>query len=311
MKLPADLPSFAKISCAVLPLPVVTPRATKDSQIEEETVRHIEAWELWQRAARKSNRTVTERVAAVTRFHRDTGIQPSTATSMDIARWIADHSNWADSTAATYFSYLNSFYRWLILLDHRADNPMVRLGAPKAPLREPRPVSDEDLHALLEVRMNKRTRVMILLAALAGLRVSEIARVRGEDIDHRAGRIYVRGKGGKQAWIPLHPLLEEASRGMPARGIWFPGNSRRPGQPILSKVVSTVIGNAMSRAGIVGTPHALRHWYATSLLARGADLRTVQELMRHSSVQTTQAYTRVPDERRTDAVGRLDPYRAA
>jgi integrase/recombinase XerD len=67
----------------------------------------------------------------------------------------------------------------------------------------------------------------------------------------------------------------------------------------------------MRRAGVAGTPHSLRHWYASTLLDDGADLRTVQELLRHTSIQTTQVYTKVRDERRVSAVDRLDPFRAA
>ena len=75
--------------------------------------------------------------------------------------------------------------------------------------------------------------------------------------------------------------------------------------------VSTVIGKAMRRAGVPGTAHALRHWYATALVESGADLRTVQTLMRHASLATTERYVRVDEQRRVDAVERLDPWREA
>lgn len=275
----------------------------------ERGVAMVAEWELWQHAARRSARTIAERIAIITRFIVETGTDHETATAMDVARWLADHAEWGPSTAATYFSYLQSWFKWLVVMEHRQDNPMIKLAAPRRPERSPRPVSDADLRLLLATRMHRRTNAMILLAALAGLRVSEIAKVRGEDI--ATDRIYVDGKGGKQAWVPLHPILVELAATMPQRGWWFPGNCRRPGQHVHSKAVSDIIGNAMRRAGIGGTPHALRHWYATTLLDDGADLRTVQELMRHSSVQTTQVYTRVPDRRRHAAVGRLDPQRVA
>lgn len=268
-------------------------------------------WAVWQKAGRRSQRTIEERSRVITLFIKECGVDPLAAKAMDIARWISQHPEWGQSTAATYYSYMMSFYKWLVMMDYRTENPMHKLPGPRRPERSPRPVADRDLIRLLSIDMHARTRVMILLAALAGLRVAEIAQVAGEDIDVGAARIHVTGKGSKRAWVPLHPILVEVAKEMPTKGHWFPGNCRRPGLPIRSKSVSDIIGKVMRRAGIKGTPHSLRHWYATTLLADGADLRTVQELMRHSSVQTTQVYTQVPDARRNDAVGRLDPYRAA
>ena len=188
---------------------------------------------------------------------------------------------------------------------------MLKLGSPRYPDRMPRPVSDDGLLRLLLIRMHHRTRIMILLASLAGLRVHEIAKVRGGDIDITAQTIYVEGKGGNRSIIPLHPLLVEAAHTMPKRGWWFPGNSRRPGQHIHSKGVSDIIGNAMRRADVAGTPHKLRHWFGTTLLDEGVDVRTIQTLLRHKSLATTQIYTKVPDGRRHDAISRLDPFRGA
>ena len=102
---------------------------------------------------------------------------------------------------------------------------------------------------------------MVLLAALAGLRVHEIAKVRGEDVDIDDRTLRVTGKGGRSDTLPLHPLLVAAALTMPTRGWWFPANSRRPGDHVHPKSVSDIIGQAMRRAGIVGTPHALRHSY--------------------------------------------------
>ncbi|MGI9124169.1 MAG: tyrosine-type recombinase/integrase [Mycobacterium sp.] len=271
----------------------------------------VEEWALWQRAGRRAARTVEERCRVIRTFLLEAGIEPLSAKAMDIARWLSAHEEWGQSTAATYYSYLMSWHKWLVMMDYRSENPMHKLQTPRRPERSPRPLADAELLALLTLNMHRRTYVMILLGALAGLRVAEIAKVRGEDIDRSANRIQVTGKGSKRAWVPLHPILAQVAESMPVRGWWFPGNCRRPGQPIRSKSVSDIIGQAMRRGGIAGTPHALRHWYATTLLSDGADLRTVQELMRHSSVQTTQVYTQVPDARRNDAVGRLDPFRAA
>lgn len=71
---------------------------------------------------------------------------------------------------------------------------------------------------------------------------------------------------------------------------------------MLGKSVSDVVGRTMRRAGVAGTPHSLRHWYGTSLLDDGNDLRIVQELLRHKSIQTTQIYTRVSTTRQREAI---------
>lgn len=73
--------------------------------------------------------------------------------------------------------------------------------------------------------------------------------------------------------------------------------------------MSDIIGQAMRRADIPGTPHSLRHWYGTNLVATGADLRTAQTLLRHANLQTTAIYVQVSDPKRAEAIDRLDPFR--
>ena len=128
--------------------------------------------------------TVTERLRVVVAFRDETAVRPFDAQPIDLIRWLSSHGDWSYSTRATYHSYLRAYYNWLCLMDHRADNPMmVRTRFPTLCERVPRPVADGDLVGLLATPMHRRTRVMILLAALAVMRVGEIARVRGEDID--------------------------------------------------------------------------------------------------------------------------------
>ena len=153
-------------------------------------------WEIWQTAQRLSRRTISERLRVICLLHAETGQQPISIDSAGIVRWIADHGDdWSDSTACTYTSYLSAWFKWLQLTDRRMDNPMVKVGTPRPPDREPRPVSDPDVVKLLQSRMWNSTRRMILLALLAGLRVHEIAKVRGEDFDLGARLLWVRGKG--------------------------------------------------------------------------------------------------------------------
>ncbi|BDC71097.1 tyrosine-type recombinase/integrase [Prescottella equi] len=271
----------------------------------------IDEWEVWQYAARLSEVTVTERVRVLRIFATEAGIDPADATPLHVVRWYSSHADdWSQSTHCTYHSYLAAWFKWLQLQEYRADNPLVKVGAPKSPDRIPKPVADSELMRLLSTNMHHRTRVAILLGALEGLRVHEIAKFRGEDIDRERRLITVKGKGGKVKAIPLHPVIEATMATMPARGWWFPANSTRPGEHIHSKSVSQMIGQAMRRAGIQRTAHGLRHWFGTTLLDDGADLRVVQELLRHASLSTTQIYTKVPDGRRRTAVESLDLWRA-
>ena len=265
-------------------------------------------WEVWQHAQRLSRRTIDERLRVIQQLHHDTGIQPLHAEPLDIVRWTASHDDWSDSTAVTYSSYLSAWFKWLQRTDRRVDNPMIKVGTPRTPEREPRPIADADVPKLLAARMWSTTRVMILLALLAGLRVHEIAQMRGEHIDHASGLLWIKGKGRSVKSVPLHPILAEIASEMPADGWWFPMR-QHPSEHVLAKSVSDVIGRTMRRAGVPGTPHALRHWYASALHDDGHDIRVVQELMRHKSIASTQIYTKVSDQRRRAAIAGLDLMR--
>lgn len=144
---------------------------------------------------------------------------------------------------------------------------------------------------------------MILLGALAGLRVHEIARVHTNDIDQAHGIITVTGKGGTTWALPLHEqLLKLASK---PRGYWFP-SPIKIGQPVSNNYVYKRIKSILVKAGLSeATPHQLRHSYGTELLRRGADIRTVQELMRHIHLNTTQIYTEVQWRSKSEAIRTL------
>ncbi|WP_262365801.1 tyrosine-type recombinase/integrase [Gordonia sp. OPL2] len=268
----------------------------------------LDDWKVWQHAQRLSHRTISERIRVISQLHNESGVQPVNAQAIDIVEWMAEHDEWSDSTAVTYASYLNAWFRWLQITDRRSDDPMVKVGTPRTPDREPRPIADSDVPKLLNARMWTKTRYMILLALLAGLRVHEIAKIRGEDFDHAAGLIWVRGKGRSVRSVPMHPVLREVASLMPETGWWFPMRGY-PGEHTLSKSVSDIVGRTMRRAGVKGTPHALRHWYGSALHDDGHDIRVVQELMRHKSIASTQIYTKVSDQRRRDAIVGLDLMR--
>lgn len=276
------------------------------SEHADMTLTHLDDYELWQAARRLSPITIAERSRVLAQFNATTGVQPAHAKAVDIMRWLADNT-WSRSTHCTYYAYLNGWYKWLQAQELRADNPMTKIGAPKAPERLPRPVSDADVRALLTAANHTRTYSMVLLAALQGLRVHEIAKVRADDLDLNAGTLRVEGKGGTVRSLPLHPRVAEWAWRMPRKGWWFP-SPYRPGEHIRSKSVSQAISSTMERCGIRATPHALRHFFATRLLADGADIYTVRDLLRHKNVSTTAIYAQLPDRVRTEAIARIDPW---
>lgn len=264
-------------------------------------------WSLHMKARSLSPNTVDERLRVIAQLGQDAGRPARQLDADDLAGWLAA-GPWSASTRATYHGYLRAFYQWLQVQELRVDNPMVKIPAPRVAKRTPRPPADQHVARLFRIRLRRNTRAMVLLAALAGLRVHEIAKIRGQDVDRIAGTLRVLGKGGTDEVLPLHPMLDAVAAEMPSRGYWFPANSGIG--CIRSRSVTDLITAAMRRAGVPGTPHSLRHWYGTTLVDSGADLRTAQELLRHASLATTQIYTKVSDRRRSAAVLRLDPFRS-
>lgn len=208
------------------------------------------------------------------------------------------------SSRATYHAAIRAYHRWLIRTGRRLDDPTLATPVPKRAKGTPHPVQDAALANMLGAATRRRTRAMIILAAFAGLRVHEIAKVRGEDFDFDGGALYVVGKGGKTAVLPVHEAVAEVAGSFPAEGLWFP-SYEHPGEPITPRAVSKAIKGVMVRAGIKGKPHHLRHWFGTTLVRNGVDLRTVQELMRHESLATTQIYVEVSDQQRRRGIDTL------
>jgi integrase/recombinase XerD len=257
------------------------------------------------RGVGRAERTVRDGLRIMQMLERHAEKPVEQLRGVDVSRLLA-RTDLKTSSRASYFGSIAMFFKWYG--DNGGTNVTARMPRPRAPKGVPQPVSGPGLRALLDQRMHHRTRVMILLAALAGLRVHEIAKVRGEDVDVDGRTLPIAGKGGRTDTIPLHGLLAPAALTMPSRGWWIPSGGRRPGQHVHSKSVSDIIGNAMRRAEIPGTPHSLRHWYGTDLVTTGADLRTAQTLLRHANLQTTAIHVQVADEKRSEAIDRLDPF---
>ncbi len=264
----------------------------------------LDSWSTWMAAQAMSAATVESRLGLVRRVATAAHVDPTELGPIDISEYLA-RPGLSAGTRSTYHAALRAWSDYLQLTGVRIDDPMRALRAPRVAKWEPRPIETVHLQALLARPLHRRTRMMVMLAAFAGLRVSEVAAVRGEAFDQGAELLHVVGKGGKPRRVPLHGELLAAAVGWPVEGWWFPG--RRPGEHVRSGSVSDTISDAMRAAGIDRpyTPHSLRHWFGTTLVEEGADLRTVQVLLGHSSLATTQVYVRASLVLARDAVARL------
>lgn len=272
--------------------------------MDVETTTTLALWRAWQQAQGLSERTITERAATIRRLCLERGVSAPKLTTLD-ALVFAGKPGLKPRSRWTYQQHIRAFTAWMVKAHIRDDDPLIDAPKPKRPAGVPRPVHDQQFVAILKAANRRRTRTMILLAALAGFRVHEIAKVHGRDFDLESGHVTVDGKGGKIAAIPLHPLLAVEAAAYPRDGYWFPSYSGA--EPHIGRqAVSKAIRQAMERAGVRASAHQLRHWYGTSLLAHGVDIRVVQELMRHSSLQSTQIYTQVSDLQRAAGIARLE-----
>lgn len=144
-----------------------------------------------------------------------------------------------------------------------------------------------------------------MFGAFAGFRSFEIADLQGERLDRVTGIYHVTGKGGREDYVPLHPVLLREARLYPSKGYWFPSPTA-PRKPVDRRSVAKTITDAFERVGVSMKCHQLRHYFATALLASGVPAPVVQKLMRHASLSTTAIYMGVSIEQQREALDALD-----
>lgn len=271
-------------------------------RIDTEGEAVLERWATAMQAEGVSASTIELRVGAVRLCVRHSGRRIDQLRADDVRRWLAEYAN--PNTRSTYHAAVARLYAWLTGERLVTENPLQVMRPPRVPRGAPRPCTSADLAKLL-LAAAPRDQAMIMLGAYQGLRRAEIAAVHGTDIDLDAESITVIGKGGVRSVLPLHPEVLALAVRMPRADWWFP-SPQRPGEPISPQVVSLAIRAACRAAGVPEHgAHRLRHWYATSLVRSGTDLRTTQTLMRHASLATTARYVEVEDAARRAAVLRL------
>jgi integrase/recombinase XerD len=261
----------------------------------------LQRWAMYMRSQNLSERTISERLSQA---RRTALLLQCSITEMDEDQVRYRVSLVSDPTSRVHVAaQLRACTRWLQDRGIREDDPAAKIR-PKLPRRSPRPCPTPALASMIAHAGSLQMRAILLLAAFAGLRVHEIAKVHGRDFDLDAGTLRVVGKGRVEATVPLHPDLIELARSMPAWDWWFPSPVNM-GSPVHREWVIRHVRGCARRAGVKVTAHQLRHWCATYLVRGGTDLRTVQVILRHASLDTTQVYVEVADEMQQAAVRRL------
>lgn len=258
-------------------------------------------WSDYMRAENCTETTIRERGIVVRALLRRTGKTLLTITRHDL---IADQARkLSPKTRQNYKSLYHTLFTWLQDEAFRLDNPGARLPRTRVPQSEPNPVTTDDIEYLLASGIYAKTRLYVLLYAYQGFRAIEIAAVAGENIDWEEQRILsAEGKGGKEVWRPIHPIVWAEIQRYPREGYFFPA---RGGGHISRKTVSNVLSKAFRRAGILHRPHQLRAWHATELIEAGVTTIVAQHSMRHADLQSLNRYVRVSNSAIREAMGHL------
>jgi integrase/recombinase XerC/integrase/recombinase XerD len=249
---------------------------------------------------------------------------PAEIRHRDVRRYAASLSGGgaAPATVARKLAAIRGLFDFLVRTDRADQNPADLVSSPKRKEKLPRVLTSEQVRALLEriparTALELRDRAMLELAYSCGLRCEEIVNLDLGALDFETEQLRVLGKGSKERLVPVGEPAQRALRRYEERGRRALGGDPRERALFLSKSgrrlsnsdVTRRLGLWVREAALATgvSPHSLRHSFATHLLEGGADLRTIQELLGHASISTTQVYTRVDAARLRDAYAATHP----
>ena len=262
-------------------------------------------------AARNTIESYASDLSNFAEFAAGRGHNPAEADADTCQRYMASlHAGGLSArTAARRLSALRQFHLFLLKEGMRTDDPTSQLDAPRLPKPLPKFLSEQEVDALLEAAARKPGRPGALgragleLLYATGMRVSELLSLPRSALGAKADVMIIRGKGSKERMVPLSRAAKEAAAALlavtEANSLWlFPG--RDPKQPLTRQAFFLLLKQIALAAGLDPervSPHVLRHSFASHMLARGADLRSLQMLLGHADIATVQIYTHTQVER--------------
>ncbi|HSK15125.1 MAG TPA: tyrosine recombinase [Gaiellaceae bacterium] len=276
-------------------------------------------------AARRAPRTVDAYRRDLADLAGALGRSPAEATAGEIESWLAGlrARGLSPATIARRAAAARTFYRHLVALGVRTDNPAADVDLPRRRRRLPRTLSLGEVERLIDAAAGTTPRsfrdgALVELLYGAGLRVSEAVGLERGDVSLEERTVRCVGKGDKERIVPLGSRAVEALRRYLARGRPHLDRRHRPqlflnaqGGPLTRAGAFLILRRLAASAGLDPArvhPHLLRHSFATHLLEGGADLRSVQEMLGHADLGTTELYTHVSDRRRRETYFSAHPH---
>jgi integrase/recombinase XerD len=276
-------------------------------------------------AARRAPRTVEAYRRDLAALAKALSRPVGSASREDLELYVAElrAAGLSSATIARRVAAIRSFFRHQVLLGARTDNPAAEVELPRRTRRLPRTLSAGEAERLIQAAAGTTPRALrdtalVELLYGAGLRVSEAVGLEKGAVDLDGRLVRCVGKGGKERVVPLGRAAAEAVRRYLARGRPFLDRRHRPelflnarGGPLTRAGAFLILRRLAAKAGLDPErvhPHLLRHSFATHLLEGGADLRSVQEMLGHADLATTELYTHVSDKRRRDVYFDSHPH---
>ncbi|HEX5929944.1 MAG TPA: tyrosine recombinase XerC [Solirubrobacterales bacterium] len=275
-------------------------------------------------AAERTRRAYAVDLAGFVEWAEAQGLAPGDVRHRDVRRFAAGLSTAeaAPATVARKLAAVRGLYNFLVRTERCGQNPAELVSSPKRAEQLPKVLSTEQVRSLLEripahTPLELRDRAMLELAYSCGLRCEEIVNLDEGALDYETEQLRVLGKGSKERLLPVGEPAQRALRRYTERGrralatdprqraLFLSKSGRRLSNSDVTRRLGLWTREAALAAGV--SPHSLRHSFATHLLEGGADLRTIQELLGHASISTTQVYTRVDAARLRDTYAASHP----